>query len=491
MNKFIYILLLICFNTYAKKTFFCEDINMYFVKNITIPKQIGFEKLVQQDSIQMMPQNNFFDKNQRGRITKSEKLINILAIFLITILSFLSWTLYKNNRTRIQTNLLLEEKNKELLLSKEKAEKASKARSEFLSTVSHELRTPLNAINGITHLLLEENPKESQLEYLNSLKISGNYLMTFINEILETSRIESLNITTEKINFNLLELVNNIYNSLHKIAVQNHNVFKLDIDNRIPMNLIGDSTKLSQIFINLINNSIKFTQNGEIVLSAKLHRLDNGLASISFQVKDTGIGIAEEQLDAVFESFSQGSVEINRKYGGTGLGLTIVKNLIQILGGTIRLESQIGHGACFTFNLDFMVNQSQIEAPKQVFDHSNLNCKRVLLVEDNKINQMITKKMIESKKVLCTIVDNGEDAITEVQNNHYDMVLMDIHLPGINGTIATKKIREFNQKIPVIALTAISLNENKEMLLSYGLNDVVTKPFAPDDLYNTMLQYLS
>ncbi|MEZ7497198.1 ATP-binding protein [Flavobacterium sp. Arc3] len=434
------------------------------------------------------------EKNaEEEKTNKFSKLINILAIALITILSLLSLSLYKNNIIRNKSNLLLKDKNKELLIEKEKTEKASKARSEFLSTVSHELRTPLNAINGITHLLLLENPRKSQLHYLSSLKFSGNYLATFINEILEINKIDSNKTEVEYTHFNIKKLLEDIKNSLQGLAVTNNNTFTLNIDSKIPDNVIGDPTKLSQIFMNLINNALKFTKNGSVTVTAKVTQFETETVILSFEITDTGIGISKDKLETVFESFSQGSVEINRKFGGTGLGLTIVKKLIEILGGDIKLQSILGEGSTFFFDLQFKVDKNQLpkEAPVQTYDDDTLKNKKILIVEDNKINQMITKKMLENKGVFCEIIDNGEEAIETVRNNNYDMVLMDVHLPGINGTIATEQIREFDTLIPIIAITAISLDENREMLLSFGMNDVVTKPFAPEVFYTVIANNLS
>ncbi len=431
------------------------------------------------------------DNLQQKKTGKFSKLISLLAIALISILSLLSLSLYKNNIIRTQSNLLLKEKNRELQLAKEKAEKASKARSEFLSTVSHELRTPLNAINGLTHLLLKEDPKESQLNYLHSLKFSGNYLLTFINEILEINRIESSSVQVERINFNLKKLLHDIQNSQKEQAAKNNNSYTLDIDERIPDVLVGDPTKLSQIFLNLINNALKFTKNGSVmVIATKKHR-DEQNTTIHFEVVDTGIGIPEDKLESIFDSFSQGSIEINRKYGGTGLGLNIVKKLINILGGKIQLESKIGKGSNFSFDLTFAISNCTLVEKITEYDESIFVNKKILLIEDNKINQMITKKMLENKQMLCEIIDNGEDAIEAVKNNYYDLVLMDVHLPGINGTIATQTIRTFDNKTRIVALTAISLNENRESLLSFGMNDVLTKPFDPDDFYRVIAENVS
>jgi CheY-like chemotaxis protein len=332
------------------------------------------------------------------------------------------------------------------------------------------------------------------MNYLTSLRFSGNYLLTFINEILEINRIESNAIETENLNFNLKLLLVNIKNSLKELALINNNAFTLEIDENIPNFIIGDPTKLSQIFLNLINNALKFTKNGEVKVILTVNEINEEFTSIHFKIVDTGIGIPKEKMESVFDSFSQGSIEINRKYGGTGLGLTIVKKLVHVLGGKINLESEVGKGSLFSFDLSFKIGSDEqiIEEKLTVQNDTILQGKKVLLIEDNKINQMITKRMLENKGMICAdVIDNGEDAIEAVKNNVYDLVLMDVHLPGINGTIATQTIRTFDKKIKIIALTAISLNENREMLLSYGMDDVITKPFDPADFYRIIANNLA
>jgi signal transduction histidine kinase/CheY-like chemotaxis protein/tetratricopeptide (TPR) repeat protein len=431
------------------------------------------------------------ERKSQQKTLRFSKLISILSIALISILSLLSLSLYKNNKIRTSTNKLLKEKNKELTLEKEKAERASKARADFLSTVSHELRTPLNAINGITYLLLQENPKQSQLDYLKSLEFSGNYLLNFINDILEINRLESDKVTIEKINLNITKLSQNIINSFKEFINENNINFHLNIDNSLNYNLKGDPTKISQILINLINNAIKFSKDGDVWFTiSKKSETENNI-TLHFEIRDNGIGIPEEKQEAIFDSFSQGSVEINRTYGGTGLGLSIVKKILEVMGSEIYLISEAEKGSTFSFDLEF---EKGIIDPVAIEINQNIefsNEKNILLVEDNKINQMITQKMLERKGISCVIIDNGEDAIENVRTNNYDLILMDVHLPGINGTEATTEIRKFNNTVPIIALTAISLNENREMLLSYGMNEVITKPFEPEHFYTIVTKYLS
>jgi len=429
---------------------------------------------------------------EQEKTAKFSKLISIFAIAIISILSLLSLSLYKNNKIRIQSNLLLQDKNNELEIAKNKAEKASQARAEFLSTVSHELRTPLNAINGIAHLLLEENPRKAQMDYLSSLKFSGDYLTRFINEILEINKIESHSTEIEEINFDLKLLLSGIQNSLKELALTNNNSLIFEIDCAIPDYLIGDPTKLSQIVLNLINNALKFSKNGQVKVIVKQIESSTEEANLHFEISDTGIGIPEDKLESVFESFSQGSIEVNRKYGGTGLGLTIVKKLIKILGGKISVKSVVDQGSTFSFDLAFQVGEQLlpvVKLPKIDYD-TKLKNKKILLVEDNKINQMITKKMLLNKNIICEIIDNGEDAIHSARHNKFDLILMDVHLPGINGTIAAEMIRDFDKTTPIIALTAISLHENREMLLSFGMNEVITKPFIPEEFYTVIAEHI-
>ncbi len=431
-------------------------------------------------------------QEKQEKDSKFSKLISILSLALISILSLLSLSLYRNNLIRTQSNLLLKEKNAELELAKESAERSSAARADFLSTVSHELRTPLNAIIGITHLLIDEDPKPAHAEYLKSLRFSGNHLLNYINEILEVNRIESKNIEVETINFNLKKLLSDIQNSLKEMANKNNNRFTLEIDDNIPDYLLGDPTKLSQIFMNLINNALKFTSDGAVSVVTKMSCQYDDKVTLRFEIIDNGIGIPIDKLEVVFDSFAQASVEINRKYGGTGLGLSIVKRLVEIQGGKINLKSELGKGTNFSFNLDFTIADIPIvSSDNEIFyDIKNFIFKKILLVEDNKINQMITKRMLEKKQMICKIVENGEDAVQEVRNNDFDLILMDVHLPGISGTIATEQIRLFDKETPIIALTAISLHENQEMLMSFGIDAVITKPFEPDNLFTIIAEYL-
>ncbi|MCH2194452.1 response regulator [Kordia sp.] len=431
------------------------------------------------------------DSIQKG---KRNKLTSILSSALLIIISLLTISLYRNNQIKVKTNNLLLKKNSELQLAKDNAEKAMKAKAQFLSTVTHELRTPLYAVTGLTHLLMEENPSDSQKEHLKSLKFSGDYLLTFINDILQVNKIEAKKLAVEKAPLNLKKVLNDVVNSLTQTSKENNNKIILIIDKGIPEKLVGDYLKMSQVFINLISNALKFTKDGVVQISARILEEDEKQQNIQFEIKDNGIGISKEMQENIFDSFSQGSVQINRKYGGTGLGLTIVKSLLELLESDIQLKSKLGEGSTFRFALllDKLAPEvTNIDAKAEEKTDLKSRKFKVLLVEDNKINQVITKKIIAKQNMTCDIADDGYQAIDYARSNRYDFILMDIHMPGISGIEATKEIRKFDVSTPIIALTAISLDDNKGDFLKDGFNEVISKPFNPEVFYQKISNILT
>lgn len=413
------------------------------------------------------------------------ELTAILTSAFLTIISLLAVSLYRNNQIKLKTNDLLQTKNRELQTARDAAVQAMEAKTNFLSTVSHELRTPLYAVTGLTHLLLEENPSESQKEHLKSLKFSGDYLLNFINDILQINKIDADKLEPMNIEFNLKKVLTDVINSLQQSAKENRTKIILDYDEQIPGHLMSDPLKLSQIFMNLVGNALKFTKDGEVHVIAKLVKKMEEDVSLYFEVKDTGIGISKEQQRNIFDSFEQGSIQINREYGGTGLGLTIVKSLLGLFNSKIQLQSTPGKGSSFFFELnlkskDSVVDDIPFEIADKNYDFKGLH---LLLVEDNKINQVITKKMLGKKDITCDIAGNGNKAVDLARENSYDGILMDIHMPGISGVEATIEIRKFDKDIPIIALTAISLDDSLESFYAAGCNDVVTKPFKPELFY--------
>jgi signal transduction histidine kinase len=404
----------------------------------------------------------------------------ILASAFLIIISLLAVSLFRNNQIKIKTNDLLHTKNKELQVARDGAVQAMEAKTNFLSTVSHELRTPLYAVTGLTHLLLEEDPEEHQKEHLKALKFSGDYLLNFINDILHINKIDANKLEPLNMDFNLKKIINEVMESLQQSAKANNTKLVLEFDDSIPGHLMSDPLKLSQVFMNLVGNSIKFTKDGQVTVITKLLHKEKEDVKIYFEVSDNGIGISKEKQKSIFEGFEQGSIQINREYGGTGLGLTIVKSLLGLFNSEIRLESELDKGSAFSFEIDMksiddLPEDITFEITQRDYDFKGLH---LLIVEDNKINQVITKKMLSKKEITSDIASNGEDAVILAKENVYDAILMDIHMPGISGEEATIQIRKFDQRTPIIALTAISLDDSLESFYAAGCDDVVTKPLA-------------
>jgi len=429
------------------------------------------------------------DRNEELSASKNRTEITaILASAFLVIISLLAVSLFRNNKIKLKTNDLLQTKNSELETARDSAVLAVKAKSNFLSTVTHELRTPLYAVTGLTHLLLEENPAEHQKEHLKSLKFSGEYLLNFINDILEINKIDAEKTEITNVDFKLKTLLKDVIKSLNQNAKENNTKVILNFDSTIPSNLMSDTVKLSQIMMNLIGNAIKFTEEGQVDVIVKLKAKTDTKAKIYFEIKDNGIGILEEQQKNIFESFEQGSVQVNRKYGGTGLGLTIVKSLLNLFNSKIELKSEPNVGSSFFFELELDYKESKpeeilFEITEEDFEFKGLH---ILIVEDNKINQVITKKMLTKKEITSDIANNGFEAIDAAKATKYDAILMDIHMPGMGGEEAMIEIRKFNTEIPIIALTAISMHDSVESFYEAGCNDVVTKPFKPEVFYQTI-----
>ncbi|GGI56807.1 tetratricopeptide repeat-containing hybrid sensor histidine kinase/response regulator [Winogradskyella haliclonae] len=484
-----------------------KSANLYLNKHIQLSDSllnIQRENLSTEKSTQhIVDYQNAENQQLKDQITEADvgsnlaRITTILSISLITILSLLTLSLYKNNNIRLRTNNMLQIKNDELIVAKEKAELASKTKANFLSTVTHELRTPLYAVTGLTNLLLDEEPKEKQIPHLKSLKFSGDYLLTFINDILQINKIEANKVELDPEDFNLKTKIENVIAALNNSAKDNNTKIHFDYEENLPETYIGDQLKISQILINLLGNAIKFTKDGDIWVRVKKAEVKKNLYQINFEIQDNGIGISKEKQEQMFESFSQGSIQINRKYGGTGLGLSIVKGLIKILEGKIYLKSQLGKGTSFFFELPLkhvepkkkaIVKESKHIENIKALDLENI---KILVVEDNKINQMITKKILTKMGLGCDIVDNGEEAVNMVKNTEYNVVLMDIHMPGISGLEATRRIRVFNKELTIFALTAVTLEDKMHEFDEAGFDDIISKPFKQETFEKKLYTALS
>lgn len=432
------------------------------------------------------------EKNQQKSIIVNRfKLLLIIIIVLLVGCVILGTLIVREIYKKIKSNKLLRMKHNKLEEAKLKAEMTSKTKSNFFSMMSHELRTPLYAVTGITHLLLEENPKPSQQQYLKSLKFSADHLLSLVNNILQANKLEDNTITIGATTFNLKANIDNILKSFDLLIKDRENELHVAYDKEIPELLVGDSLKISQILINLISNAIKFTKAGTIRLSIEKIEETNDDVQLHFCVQDTGIGIPKEKQEKVFEMFSQNDAAINEEYQGSGLGLSIVKKLLEVYNSNIYLESKENVGTTFTFDIRFPKAvdgvDPNIEVDLDDVDFSQLN---MLVVDDNKINQMLTKKILSTKKITTDIVASGAEAIESVKYNHYDVVLMDIHMPEMDGYEATKAIRRFNKEVPIIAFTAVSLDDSLHKIVDSGMNDMILKPFVASQLFAMIQKYM-
>lgn len=427
------------------------------------------------------------EKSKQSKYLKESKLIVLLFVIILFILLLLLFSLYKNNTFREKTLTELQEAYAELQVAKEKAEEASQLKTQFVSTISHELRTPLYGVVGITNIILDEHKELANSPHINSLKFSARYLLSLVNDLLQINKIEENKITLEHMIFNIPDEISTIVDSLEFIALKNNNKLLTELDPTIPEFLIGDKLRLAQVFMNLVSNALKFTKDGTVKVAAHLERVEGTQYHIHFSVSDTGVGIAPEDQEKIFEKF----VQIERKegdYQGTGLGLSIVQRLVELFGSSIQLESELGKGTTFSFTIAFEADESKRNEILHNIDVdlSTLQVYRILVVEDNKINQVVTKKILESNHFKCTILDDGYAAIDALENEHYDIVLMDINMPIINGFETTKLIRKKGIQTPVVALTAFDKQEITEQALSVGINDIIIKPFEPAKLFQVI-----
>lgn len=432
------------------------------------------------------------EKNQRQTaIVNRSRIIVAIIILLLLGCMVLGGLLIKTIYKKIKSNKLLRIKHNKLEEAKLKAEMMSKTKSNFFSMMSHELRTPLYAVTGITHLLLEENPQPSQKQYLKSLKFSGDHLLSLVNNILQANKLEDNTITIGASTFNLKTNIDNILKSFDLLIKERENELHIAYDKEIPELLVGDSLKISQILINLISNAIKFTKGGAIRLSVEKveENLDDVL--LHFCVQDTGIGIPKEKQEKVFEMFSQNYDAINEEYQGSGLGLSIVKKLLEVYNSDIKLESEENKGTTFTFDIRFPKTTEAVNTIGEFdLDGVDFSHLKMLVVDDNRINQMLTKKILSTKNITTDIVASGAAAIEIVKQHNYDVILMDIHMPEMDGYQATKAIRQFNKEVPIIAFTAVSLGDSFPKIINSGMNDMILKPFVASQLFALIHKYM-
>ncbi|MEN0056326.1 MAG: response regulator [Mucilaginibacter sp.] len=384
----------------------------------------------------------------------------------------------------------------QLIKSKEEAEYGKKVKETFLANMSHELRTPVNGIIGITDLLLKTDLNEQQKSMLDLLETSSRSLLGVINDVLDISKIEAGKFNIVRTPNNIYDLVKSVFDLLKFRADESNIDFVLEIDNRVPQNLMVDSLRLNQILMNLLSNAIKFTPRGHVKLTVSVLQKHNDKVKLKYSVEDSGIGVPADRLNKIFESFEQAEEDTGNKYGGTGLGLAIVKKLAELKGGELEVTSQLGKGSVFNFinwhTIAAKPSENHNNKPKKIL--TPFNNISVLVAEDNMVNQFMLSKILKDWNVDVDMVDNGRKAIDKLKAKNYDLILMDTHMPEMNGYEAARTLRvdfeEPKRSIPIISLSASSLGHEQQEALAAGMNDVLAKPFQPYQLHEKMSRLL-
>ncbi len=503
----LYLNLLLAHNTDIGIIF---DANGKFINATN--KFLKYIDVIHVDSLQGMFYEKIFDKLLCGKPSKElrtafkkcikDKLpINIEKSLekneVITHWSVKFTPLWDNNKKYMGVMVMCHEIT-DIIDAKKEAENANRAKSVFLANMSHEIRTPMNGILGILHILEQSQLNESQKKHLDKCIFSAENLTRIINDILDFSKIEAGKLEMEEYPFTLKSIfqdVKDLYEAVSNDKGLNFNVETSGFDDTY---ILGDALRLKQILFNFVSNAIKFTEKGTVSLKVESSLVENNL-NCKFSVRDTGIGLKKEQVQNLFSAFSQADTSITRKYGGTGLGLVISKNIIKLMGGDIWVESEFGSGSTFYCTADFKLASDLVLASEQ-FEVSENKIQvqaekkyHLLLVEDNDINQFVAQEILQSIGYTLDIASHGQEALEMLEKNTYDAVLMDIQMPVMDGYTATKIIRsqEKYSELPVIAMSANAMVGDKEISLSYGMNDHVTKPINPTNLGKVLNYWIS
>ncbi|MBK7763011.1 MAG: tetratricopeptide repeat protein [Bacteroidetes bacterium] len=409
--------------------------------------------------------------------------------------------IFQQNTINKLRNLQIRHELEFAVKEKEVAEQSARLKQEFIANMSHEIRTPMNAIVGMTRLLLEKDPRSDQMKYLNAITQSADNLLVIINDILDFSKIEAGKITIESIHFSLRNVLKNVVTLLVFKAEEKGIQIKYIIDESVPDGLIGDPTRLGQILMNLAGNAVKFTERGYVHIYCRVLEQTEHTIVIAFDITDTGIGISEEYVSKIFESFTQAGTDVARRFGGTGLGLTISKQLVELMDGTIDVSSKLNEGTTFTFMLPFRLSDETAYMPEEELLISDenialLNKTKLLLVDDNEFNRILAVDTLHTvaPDMIVETAGTGLKAIDMIKSADFDIVLMDIQMPEMNGMDATKKIRREaegdKKKIKILAMTANVMRDDIEHYIETGMNDHVPKPFKKSELFSKILLHI-